>query len=262
MPAPARSSPPSGQLGEQPAPPGADARLARRLVVAALAAAVVAMPVGVLLFVLRSGYRPARALDEGTADRLHQAALASPALAETLRVVGVVTHPWVVRFVACGVAVAAWRRGRGRLAAWVVVTMAAGGLLGGLLKVLVHRARPALPEPVASAGGYSFPSGHALNSTLLAGALLVLAAPVLRGRRRAGAWLAAVGFVLLVGFDRVALGVHYVSDVLAGWFVALAVVTFMVLAFAEWRRQEQLPASSPARGLDPSPRAAKPGSRP
>jgi undecaprenyl-diphosphatase len=262
MPAPARSSPPSGQQGEQPALPEADARLARRLAVAALAAAGVAVPVGVLLFVVRSGWAPARALDESTADRLHQAALDSPALAETLRVVSVVTHPWVVRCVACAAAVVAWRRGRRRLAAWVLVTVATGGVLGGLLKLLVHRARPVLPEPVASAGGYSFPSGHALNSMLLAATLVVLATPALRGRRRAGVWLAALGFVLLVGFDRVALGVHYVSDVLAGWFVALAVVTFMVLAFAEWRREEHLPPSSPARGLDPSRGAPHPGARP
>ncbi len=100
--------------------------------------------------------------------------------------------------------------------------MAVGGILGVLLKLLVDRARPAFPEPVAHASGYSFPSGHALNSMLGVGVLLLVFLPVLRGTGRIIAYVAGAAVVLLTGYDRVALGVHYVSDVLAGWVVALA----------------------------------------
>ena len=241
------------QQAEQPAYPAADARLAGRLLLASVAAAALVVPAGVLLFLVRSRWGPMERLDQGVADALHREVLATPELAGVLRAVGVLTHPWGVRLVALAVAVAVWRRGRRRLAWWLLVTMAVGGLLGVVLKLVVQRARPVLAEPVASAGGYSFPSGHALNSMLLAAALLVLAAPVPRGPRRAGAWLGALTFVLLVGLDRVALGVHYVSDVLAGWLVALAVVAFTVVGFAGWRREEHLTPASPERGLDPGP---------
>ena len=121
------------------------------------------------------------------------------------------------------VAVWLWRRGAKRLAAWAVVTMVIGGVLGVVLKLLVERARPAFPEPVAHASGYSFPSGHALNSMLCVGVLILVFLPVLRPAGRVLAYAVGALVVLLTGFDRVALGVHFVSDVLAGWVVALAV---------------------------------------
>ena len=71
---------------------------------------------------------------------------------------------------------------------------------------------------------------------------------------RAGRWLAyalGVAVVLLTGFDRVALGVHYVSDVVAGWIVALACLAGTAGAFEVWRREHGRPASSPSEGVDP-----------
>ena len=91
-----------------------------------------------------------------------------------------------------GVAIWLWRRGAQRLAVWAVVTMAVGGVLGVLLKLLVDRARPAFPEPVAHASGYSFPSGHALNSMLGVGVLLLVFLPVLRGTGRIVAYAGSV----------------------------------------------------------------------
>jgi undecaprenyl-diphosphatase len=57
--------------------------------------------------------------------------------------------------------------------------------------------------------------------------------------------------VLLTGFDRVALGVHYVSDVVAGWIVALACLAGTAGAFEVWRREHGRPASTPSEGVDP-----------
>jgi undecaprenyl-diphosphatase len=163
----------------------------------------------------------------------------------------VALDPMVFRAIVLGVAIWLWHRGAQRLAAWAVVTMAIGGILGVALKLLVDRARPAFPEPVAHASGYSFPSGHALNSMLGVGVLLLVFLPVLRGAGRLLAYLAGAAVVLLTGFDRVALGVHYVSDVLAGWVVALAVLAGTATAFEVWRREQGRRPSEPSEGVDP-----------
>jgi undecaprenyl-diphosphatase len=64
-------------------------------------------------------------------------------------------------------------------------------------------------------------------------------------------WVAAVVGVLVVGLDRIALGVHYVSDVLAAWVVGMAIVAATVAGFELWRRDEGLGTTGPDEGLDP-----------
>ena len=230
-----------------PVPP----RLAVRLGQAAAAAAGFAVPV-VLLFLLVRSANPAVAdFDADAHETLRGAAVSRPWLADTMEVVAIVTHPWVLRVAALVCAVLLWRRGERRVAVWLGVTFAIAGALSAGLKVLVARARPAFDDPIAHAGGYSFPSGHALAAMVAAGCAVVLLHPRLRGGARAALWLAAGAFVLLVGLNRVVLGVHYLTDVVAGWIVGLATVVSTVVAFAVWRREEGLPAASPAEGLDP-----------
>jgi undecaprenyl-diphosphatase len=129
--------------------------------------------------------------------------------------------------------------------------MAIGGVLGVVLKLIVERSRPAFPEPVATAGGYSFPSGHALNSMLCVLILILVFLPVLSRAGRIVAYVVGGLAVLLTGYDRIALGVHYVSDVLAGWAVALACVAGTSAAFEIWRREHGRPASDVDEGVDP-----------
>jgi membrane-associated phospholipid phosphatase len=62
---------------------------------------------------------------------------------------------------------------------------------------------------------------------------------------------AAVAYVLAIGFARVTLGVHYVSDVLAGYVLGAAWVAAMIAAFNAWRRERGRPAADPAQGLEP-----------
>jgi undecaprenyl-diphosphatase len=81
------------------------------------------------------------------------------------------------------------------VAAFVVVTVGASPILNSLAKRAVDRSRPVFPEPVAHAGGSSFPSGHAQNATVAAGVLLIVFLPALRGRRRTAALLAALVWV-------------------------------------------------------------------
>ncbi|MBD2843774.1 phosphatase PAP2 family protein [Paenibacillus sp. IB182496] len=109
----------------------------------------------------------------------------------------------------------------GHKARALVLTVCLGGgwLLNYALKALFQRSRPAL-ERLVEAGGYSFPSGHAMVSMCFYGMLGYLAWGAWRSRDRAyGALFFAAGLLLagLIGFSRIYLGVHYASDVVAGF---------------------------------------------
>jgi undecaprenyl-diphosphatase len=109
----------------------------------------------------------------------------------------------------------------------VVVATAGGGLLGEGMKWWFARARPAIVPHLVNVGSASFPSGHsmlALVTYLTLGALLARFVP----RRRTRTYCVAVSLVLalLVGLSRVYLGVHYPTDVLAGWSAGLAWALF------------------------------------
>ena len=232
-------------------PSPARIRLGYRWGLAAVAAFLAAVPLLTLLLLVRSRNGALVGLDADVARAAYDWVAPRPAVEAALEVVADVLHPNVFRLAAVAGVVLLWRRGRRRVAAWLAVTMIIGGCLGGLLKLAVERARPAFEEPIAVAGGYSFPSGHALNSMLGAACFLVLVHPATRGAARAACWALAVAVVLLVGLDRIGLGVHYLSDVVAVWIVALATVAATVSAFALWRREEGLPAPTADAGLDP-----------
>jgi len=169
--------------------------------------------------------------DAQVAAYLHGPAIAHPGLGTALRVTGFITEPNWLRLLALLAALWLWHHGLGRTAAWLVVTMAVGGTLGIVLKQVFSRSRPEWPEAVTVISGYSFPSGHAVNSMLAAGCAVVLLRPGLGATGRRRLWTATGAFVLLVGFDRMALGVHYLTDVLAGWALALAVLFTTLAAF-------------------------------
>jgi undecaprenyl-diphosphatase len=211
--------------------------LVRRLLIAALVATLAALPFLALLLLVRTGYAPLATLDAEVATGLNRWASERPGVVSLLEVLASVTSPWTFRLLVLVAAAVLWRRGRHRLATWAVVTMAVGGALGVVLKLVVDRARPELDDPVSSAVGLSFPSGHALNSLLGSAVLLLVVLPVLGRRGRVVAWAVAVVAVLMTGFDRVGLGVHFISDVVAGWALALAVLLGTVTAFGTWRRR-------------------------
>lgn len=116
------------------------------------------------------------------------------------------------------VAVLALRRHL-REAVFAAFALAGSGLLNIAAKQWFARTRPSLWEPVAAESSYSFPSAHAMGSATLA---CVLVALTWNTRWRWPVLVASGAFVLGVGLSRVYLGVHYPSDILAGWTVALA----------------------------------------
>jgi membrane-associated phospholipid phosphatase len=99
-----------------------------------------------------------------------------------------------------------------------VVTVVGSVALVELLKALFARPRPYFIEPLLFESGYSFPSGHALESLVIYGMLAYFAVLALRTWRAKMAIVCGTAMlVLLIGFSRVYLGVHYFSDVAAGF---------------------------------------------
>lgn len=128
--------------------------------------------------------------------------------------------------------VLAWRRHWRDLRLLAVVP--AGMLLNVALKHLFARPRPVLPEPLVQITTFSFPSGHAVASTVFYGMLCMLLFAHTRSRaRRVLALGIAAAMVLLVTFSRVYLGAHYLSDVVAGAAEGLA----LLLLFARFVRR-------------------------
>jgi undecaprenyl-diphosphatase len=196
-------------------------------------------------------WRPLLRVDDGARDGLHRYALHHHALvtaAKTLSTIG--SAPVYLAVFAAVAGWLLWRR-LPRLAVFVVVTLVGSSVLNALVKLAVDRSRPVLPHPVAHASGMSFPSGHAQSAMVAAAVLLLVFLPALRGAGRAVAVVAAVAFVAAIGFARVALGVHYVSDVLAGYALGAAWVAAMTASFSASRRERGRPPVDPERGLEP-----------
>ncbi|MFZ2501987.1 MAG: diacylglycerol kinase family protein [Nocardioides sp.] len=117
-----------------------------------------------------------------------------------------------------------WRKHR-RTAAYVVGVMLSTSLLTTLVKVTVGRARPEWQDPIGLLESRSFPSGHASAITAFAGILIMLAVMFLRrSALRRLAYAAATLLALVVIADRLLLGRHYPSDVLAGALLGLTVM--------------------------------------
>ena len=209
-------------------------RFGARAVLAAAGVFTAAVPLTILAVLVREKSTGLRALDQDISGAAHGFVLARPWLSETLNIGSVVLHPRLMWALTGITAVVLWRRGRRRNAVWAVVTVAVGGALDTPLKELFARARPVFDIPVATAPGYSFPSGHALNSMIVGAGAVVLGWSATRSRPAARTALlaGAAALVLVTGFDRVGLGVHYPSDVVGGWLIGLATVLVTTAAFS------------------------------
>jgi membrane-associated phospholipid phosphatase len=104
----------------------------------------------------------------------------------------------------------------------LIVAVPCGMLLNEWLKLAVHRNRPFIEGAFVDWSGYSFASGHTIGATLLYGQLLLFVLPSLKARHlRLVCIFSAASLVLLVGFTRVALGAHFLTDVLAAIFFGI-----------------------------------------
>jgi undecaprenyl-diphosphatase len=174
------------------------------------------------LTVLVAGHwAPLTRLDVSLDAAVHGTALAHRWLRTVALVVTDLGSPVAVDVVAAAAVIALLVRRH--VPAAIAVAVARFGELAAetAVKDWVDRGRPVFSHPLATAGGASFPSGHSAGSAALYGILIMMCAPVLtRGWRRL---VVAVGtvFVLAVAASRVVLGVHFVSDVVAGLALGL-----------------------------------------
>ncbi len=124
-----------------------------------------------------------------------------------------------------------WRNGRRRHAVLLLVAVAGAGVLNVLLKGIFVRPRPTFPDIYYQEIGFSFPSGHAMLSVVLYGTLAYVIGKTLPSRRaRIVLAVGAAIIALIIGFSRIYLGVHYLSDVLAGWSAGLCWLAACILA--------------------------------
>lgn len=161
-----------------------------------------------------------RAFDEATRLAVHQ--LASPTLTTIMRGISFfggtmflfcATTIIVVCFI-----VRKWKRE----AILLAVTMIGASLLNTTLKLAFKRVRPEPFFNLATPKSWSFPSGHSLASFCFFGALAAIVNARIKSRGlRTAIWIAAVVIILLIGLSRIYLGVHYATDVIAGFTAAL-----------------------------------------
>ncbi len=211
-------------------------RYGLRVTLFALATLLVMLPFSYLLVQVTSE-GPLTEFDTEIAESWHEVFAGNEALSNAAQVVsffGVPAWFWVTIGLS---ALYFWRRGSKRLAVFLIVTNVLGGLIDTVVKVVVNRPRPELADPIVHAFGKSFPSGHAMAATVGYGSLLLAFMPLLPKRWRWPLIGAYFVIVALVGASRLALGVHFVSDVLGGFFLGLAWLAMSTAAFSIWRTE-------------------------
>ena len=226
-------------------------RFGARAVLGAGAVVLVAVPFALLLLLVEDNWSPLAAADRGARDDLHRYALTNPHFVSVMRALsdsGSALAWEVVLLVLVGYLL--WRR-LWRLALFTAVTGAGSSLLNTAVKLLVHRPRPMVDQPLVHEGGASFPSGHAQAAVTGYGILLLVFLSVLRGLWKRAAIAVALLMVIGIGFSRVALAAHFVSDVIAGFVLGGAWLAATTALFSAWRVERGRPKVEPTQGLAP-----------
>ena len=133
----------------------------------------------------------------------------------------------------------AWRKQWLQLGA-LIFSVGGGALINELLKNIFLRPRPDFPNAFYHESGYSFPSGHAMLSVLFFGmTAYLIAAQVPSWKTQIRLMVTAFTLSLLIGFSRIFLGVHYLTDVLGGWAAGVVwlIVCITALRLAQNSRQ-------------------------
>lgn len=144
---------------------------------------------------------------------------ASPGMTRVMNAISLLGYNVLIAELVIALALFAWLRWR-RAAVWLAIAMTGSLVLDLTLKYIYHRTRPTAYFGTAP-HSYSFPSGHAMSSFCFYGVM----AGLLSARTKPLAWkiliwVAAALLVIAIGLSRIYLGVHYPSDVLAGYLAA------------------------------------------
>jgi undecaprenyl-diphosphatase len=176
--------------------------------------------------------------DLALATALHQNT--SPDQVATFRVITDLGNGLVLTALGVGVGVVLLIRRHWLLLASWLLTLAGGSLLNILLKAIFQRTRPEFVSPFVVEPGWSFPSGHAMGSLITYGLLAYLLVLVLPRYLKLVIVMAIVSLVLLIGFSRLYLGVHYFSDVVAGYAAGAVWLATSISGTEVARRRQQV----------------------
>ena len=238
-------------------------RFEGRAALGLVALLVGAVPFLVLLLLVLQEWDLLRRIDQGVADGLNEAVARSPRAVGVLQVVTELGGNAVAVLVLVLTAAFLQIRGRRRASAYVCTTGIGLAVLVPLTKLLVGRDRPVVPSPVSEIpSNASFPSGHAMVALVTWTVVALVLAPAVR--RQVRPWLlgAALVIALVVGFTRLALGVHFVSDVLAGWALGAGWLVTTTAAFRGWQHDQGRSSPLLSQGLeDGRPFELAPGSQ-
>ncbi|WP_051709795.1 phosphatase PAP2 family protein [Streptomyces sp. NRRL S-350] len=190
---------------------------------------------GVLAALVTSHWRPLERFDQEWVGELHTYARGHriwTAAVQTLSDIGgTVTMRALLGLAAAWL----WLIGARVLAGWVAAQALVGWGAQWALKLAFDRRRPAFTDPVSHAGGPAFPSGHAMTSAITCAVLVGLLWYRVHRRGRTAACVVAAATVLTIGWTRIALGVHWPSDVPAGWLAAGVVLGTVTAVIELWR---------------------------
>jgi len=206
---------------------------------------------GLLLLLVRSGWPPLISFDRGAVDALNQAVAGNRTVVTALTgITNLGARAILFWLVTVSAAVMLIRR-QYPLTVYLVATGLGAIALDPAIKMLVGRLRPMISAPIETAPGYSFPSGHALDSTVFYGVMLLVFLPIIPRRLRKPAIGLVIALLAAIGFSRVALGVHYPSDVIGGWLLGVAWLGVTAHAFGRWRAETGQPPRHLSEGLAP-----------
>ena len=230
-------------------------KIVRRLADRLTLAAVVWLSVGLAasVFVIWAFAELTDEVIEGESRRFDRAVLlwinahAPEWLDGPMRLVTALGYGQVVLPLMAAVVVVFYLKGWRLSATLLLVSTMGGSLLTAALKVVFARARPELFQSDYTASFYSFPSGHATVAVGFYGTLTLILAYRLWGFARWAVVAGGVLLVFLIAFSRLYLGVHYPTDVLAGFLVAPLWVVCVGVVYVVWLSVRGLRAAESGR---------------
>jgi len=166
--------------------------------------------------------------DDSVRDGIH--GFATPAVTFAMRGVTILGGPLVLFSLSLVVGVGFFVKKNYRAMMLLIATIVGSSLLNEVLKASFHRTRPLPFFDITAPNSYSFPSGHALMSFCFYSSMAALISARSKSRAvRVTVWALALLLIAAIGISRIYLGVHYPSDVVAGFAAAFIWVMFIVI---------------------------------
>ena len=216
-----------------------DTRYGLRLTFFVVAFLIVAIPFGLIFRqVVTDG--PLTDFDKSASESFYK--LSEPVWANhVLEAISFVGKPIFLSLVVILPTLWLLRKQEVRVAIFLVVTVITGALVDTILKAAIGRPRPTVSGGPPQAFGNSFPSGHSMASLITYGAFMLVVLPYMPKWSRRPAITFTTLLVLAIGFSRLALGMHFLSDVIAGFLFGIAWLLIAVAGFNVWRRDRREP---------------------